>query len=275
MSTEDAKDWIMGHSADGLKGRKIAVAYGGGSNSTALLFRFYELGIIPDLILFADTGGERPEVYANIEAMNKWLPEHGMPPIIVVKKGGMQETLEENCLRKGMLPSIAYGFKSCSEKYKIRAQEKFCNNWDEFIEVWKRGEKVVKVIGYDAGEERRAKISENDKYDYWYPLIQWGWFREECVDIIERYGFKPMKSSCFFCPSMTKKEIIALRDNHPDLLERALKIEDTAMANLNTVKGLGRRFNWREFLESVKDGGEVKDSYADHNETPCGCYDGE
>ena len=273
--TLDAKQWALDHSPDALKGRKIAVAYGGGSNSTALLLRFHELGIVPNLILFAYTGGERPDVYKGIEQLNAWLPTVGMPEIIVVRKGGMQETLEENCLRKGMLPSIAYGFKSCSEKYKIRAQDKFCTNFDLFREAWKSGEKIVKVIGYDAGEERRAKIKANEKYDYWYPLLEWGWYREECVAIIERYGFTPVKSSCFFCPSMTKPEILALRDNNPDLLERALAMEDNAKANLQTVKGLGRRFNWREFLESVKNGEVPKDVYADRTETPCGCYDGE
>ena len=74
---------------------------------------------------------------------------------------------------------------------------------------------------------------------------------------------------------MTKPEILALRDNNPDLLERALAMEDNAKANLQTVKGLGRRFNWREFLESVKNGEVPKDVYADRTETPCGCYDGE
>ena len=68
--TLDAKQWALDHSPDALKGRKIAVAYGGGSNSTALLLRFHELGIVPNLILFADTGGERPDVYKGIEQLN-------------------------------------------------------------------------------------------------------------------------------------------------------------------------------------------------------------
>ena len=80
--TLDAKQWALDHSPDALKGRKIAVAYGGGSNSTALLLRFHELGIVPNLILFADTGGERPDVYKGIEQLNAWLPTVGMPEII-------------------------------------------------------------------------------------------------------------------------------------------------------------------------------------------------
>ena len=37
--------------------------------------------------------------------------------------------LEQECLRSGTLPAIAYGYKKCSLKHKIDPQEKFCNNY--------------------------------------------------------------------------------------------------------------------------------------------------
>lgn len=36
------------------------VTYGGGTNSTAMLIGMVKQGIIPDRILFSDTGGEHP-----------------------------------------------------------------------------------------------------------------------------------------------------------------------------------------------------------------------
>ena len=39
----------------------LVVAYGLGVNSTAMLGEFANRGVRPDLILFADTGGEKPE----------------------------------------------------------------------------------------------------------------------------------------------------------------------------------------------------------------------
>ena len=63
--------------------------------------------------------------------MNEWLRAHGMPPITVVEKmdrNGNRLTLETECLRSGTLPSIAYGFKRCSQKHKVGPQEKFCNH---------------------------------------------------------------------------------------------------------------------------------------------------
>jgi len=259
-------------------GRFLAVAYGGGVNSTAFLIEFVRLGIRPGLILFSDTGGERPETYAFIRTFSDWLVAHDFPEIVTVKKGHRKdfpdENLEQNCLRKNMLPSIAYGYKTCSEKFKIRAQEKFIRHHPETRAILKSGGKILKVIGYDAGEGRRAKPYEHHEYDYWYPLIEWGWDREHCVKVVADHGFKPAKSSCFFCPSMTKPEIVQLRDEHPDLLERALALEDNAKENLVTVKGLGRRFNWREFIESLKEDPNAACKWEGDVETPCGCYDG-
>jgi len=154
----------------------LVVAYGGGTNSTALLIEMWRRGIVPDLILFADTGGERPETYLYIIMFSSWLVSHGFPPITIVRKvdkDGKVMTLERNCLEQNMLPSLAYGFKTCSLKFKAAPQDKYCNHFEPALREWKSGEKVTKIIGYDADEERRAKIFNDSKYAFWYPLIEW------------------------------------------------------------------------------------------------------
>ena len=102
------------------------LSFGGGTDSTAILCGWVERGLAPfDLILFADTGGERPHTYEHIERMQEWLPRHGLPQITIVRKvrrDGRVHGLEENCLEAQMLPSLAYGFKSCSQKFKIDLQ---------------------------------------------------------------------------------------------------------------------------------------------------------
>lgn len=248
------------------------VAYGGGLNSTAMLVLMAKQDFRPDLILFADTGGERPETYAFILRFNKWLSQNGMPEVITVRKGGRQETLEENCLRLNMLPSVAYGYKSCSHKYKIEAQDKFVNNWEPARKEWASGNKVVKLIGYDADEHHRAKIPEDAKYIYRYPLVEQDIGREECKQIITGAGLcLPGKSACFFCPNSTKPEIRQLAREHPELMKRALALEDNALANLTSVKGLGRKFAWRDLLSQMELDSE---DFETTQEMPCGCYDG-
>ena len=179
------------------------VAYGGGTNSTAMIIECIRLGIEIDLILFADTGGERPHTYAYIDGFDAWLKKQGHEGIIIVKRvtfEGVIESLEELCLKKKMLPSLAYGYKTCSDKFKARPQNKFMNNWPPAKAEWKAGKQIVKMIGFDADESHRAKKDYSDKkYKYWYPLIEWDWGRDECVDAIRKAGLcSPGKSSCFF-----------------------------------------------------------------------------
>ena len=258
------------------------LSYGGGVNSTAMLIGLYQRNIPIDLILFADTGGEQPHTYEYLPVMDSWLLAHGMPKITVVRctdQDGNRLTLEDECLRSGSLPSIAYGHKKCSQKHKIAPQDKYCNN-DPFCQaVWAKGERVVKFIGYDAGEERRRNHAivydiQDRKYQKKYPLIDWGWFREDCLKAIRQEGLPtPGKSSCFFCPSMRRSEIRTLYHQHRELYDRAIVIERNARPNLITVKGLGRNWAWEDFVEGDKEQVAMCSMFPE-TDLPCGCYDG-
>ena len=97
----------------------LVVAYGMGVNSTAMLVEFARRRIRPDLILFADTGGEKPETYQYLDVIQPFLQQVRFPKVIVVRyqpKTAPYHTLEGQCLHTGTLPSLAYGGKSCSMK---------------------------------------------------------------------------------------------------------------------------------------------------------------
>jgi 3'-phosphoadenosine 5'-phosphosulfate sulfotransferase (PAPS reductase)/FAD synthetase len=93
----------------------LVVAYGLGVDSTAMLIEFVRRGIRPDLILFADTGGEKPETYQYLRVIRPFLARAGFPEVTVVRyqpKRAVYHTLEAQCLHTGTLPSLAYGGKS-------------------------------------------------------------------------------------------------------------------------------------------------------------------
>jgi hypothetical protein len=93
----------------------LVVAYGLGVDSTALLIEFARRGIRPDLILFADTGGEKPETYQYLAVIRPFLRRVGFLDVIVVHyrpRRAKYHTLEGQCLHTGTLPSLAYGGKS-------------------------------------------------------------------------------------------------------------------------------------------------------------------
>lgn len=241
------------------------VAYGGGVNSTAMLVGLRERGERPDAILFADTGGERPATYEHVELMRRWCEGVGFPDIVAVWDTfqGERETLEEHCLRLETLPSLAFGFRSCSKRFKREPQDR-----------WTRkafsGQRIIKLIGYDAGEAHRARRAPDvdGVFHFRYPLIEWGWTRKDCIEAITRAGLSvPGKSSCFFCPASKASEIKSLPC---DLKARALAIEDAARPNLGSVVGLGRRFSWRALLESDAAQGDLFSP-----PESCECYDGD
>jgi hypothetical protein len=154
--------------------------------------------------------------------------------------------------------------------------------------VLRRGQRIVRAIGFEAGEERRTyahvvkaigldageehrltwarqaphegkRLSREQWLDrhyfvYWYPVMEWGYNREQCKKIISQAGLPiPLKSACYFCPASKKHEIVWLQEHHPKLLKRALEIERNAQAKLTSVKGLGRSFSWEAFLAQRDD----------------------
>jgi len=243
------------------------VAFGAGWNSTAMLIGMADRGIHVDATLFSDTSAELPHTYRHVERMSDWCVKHALPQVTVVRVSG--ENIEQNLLRRKALPSVAYGpkFKTCSQRFKIEPQEKWCNNWPRAREAWDRGELIEKCVGFDLDEPQRAKPFRDAKYVNRYPLIEWEWGLEECREAIRRAGLpSPGKSSCFFCPNRTASEFRLMREVYPEYIERAMALE--ANANLTTIKGLKRDHSLKELLAN-------SELFAFTSGENCGtCYDG-
>jgi hypothetical protein len=256
----------------------LVVNYGGGTNSTALLVEAERRGVRPDLIVFADTGSERPETYAYLDYMDRWLASVGFPTIERVRwvrKDGTFLPLHEWCEKFASLPSKAFGLPGCTVKWKQQPADKYIAQHAGVRSAWAQGRAVERWIGYDADEPQRhermqAARMDDTKWVWRSPLIEWDMGREECVAALRSAGLRlPGKSACWLCPSMKKHEIDALSEDHPSLLQRALAIEAAADVDRSKVAGLGRRLNWAEYLKQPKLFASVRAP-----EEACGCFDG-
>jgi hypothetical protein len=188
------------------------------------------------------------------------------------------------------LPSLAFGMKSCSIKWKQVPQDHYIKgarsgpNAQPPHELWlasrASGQRFVKLIGYDCGKAdlRRSKsVSLGDTdFDYFYPLQQLGWTRNDCVRAItDALGVEmvPVKSACFFCPASKYWELYWLAAHEPEMLEAALVLERRALTgrhsrfdevefgakwddlvrnadrfpSTSTTVGLGRSFSWNQW----------------------------
>ena len=237
----------------------LVVCYGAGRDSTAMLVGLRQRGIRPDLILFADVGAERQPTYDYLPVMNAWLRSAGFPEVTVVryepsnfKHWPHYHTIEENILTNVSLPSIAYGGHSCSSKWKITPQLKYVAKWQPALDAWARGLKVVKAVGFEDSphEHQRAERGcatfavsdlEKTKYQLWFPLQEWGWNLERCIEEIAKAGLPvPPKSSCYFCTAMKPWEVDELARIDPDKLRRVVIVEArTAQRHLQFAEAKG------------------------------------
>lgn len=246
-----------------LAGRPIALCFGAGVDSTAMLVLLRMCDITPTLITFADVpNAEKPETMLHLARTDALLAEWGWPAIDRCWKRTLPSTgytdLEGNCLKNETLPSLAFGLKSCSLKWKTGPQDQFVMGvtkgpakrpphpvWLNYLAT---GTRIVKLIGYDCGpadKRRSARLAEADEhFDYVYPLQLVGWERRQCIEAITASlgaDMVPIKSACFFCPASKEWELYWLAERHPDLLERALVMERRALT------GRHSRFDEVEF----------------------------
>lgn len=242
--------------------RLLAVCYGAGVDSTAMLIALYLTGLQPHIITFADLAAEKPATLDHLDRMDDVLAQWGWPPILRCRKKTLPSTgyadLYGNCMANETLPSLAFGLKSCSIKWKQKPQDQAIKgvatgpNAVEPHPIWREaaqsGQRIVKLIGYDCGpadlrRSRRIPVADAD-FDYGYPLQLLGWDRGDCIRAIaETLGahMVPIKSACFFCPASKIWELYWLAAHHPDLLERALMLER------NALTGRHSRFSEVEF----------------------------
>ncbi len=69
-------------------------------------------------------------------------------PLTVVRyqpQNARYDSLDGNCLANDTLPSLAFGYKGCSLKWKRTPQDKWCQHWTPATTAWAHGLKVRRV----------------------------------------------------------------------------------------------------------------------------------
>jgi hypothetical protein len=233
---------------DGPPPAPVVLAYGVGVDSTALMIEKVARGEKIDLVLTADTGVEKPATYAYLDVIRPWMDARGIHHEIVsylpkrFKHWPPYYGLLEMCLTNATLPSKSMGGSSCSLKYKKAPQDAFLANWQPAIDAWNRGQRVTRLIGYDAGPRDTARADHALSIDdpvCEYPLREWGWDRDACVARIVAEGLPvPPKSACWICIANQPQEI---RDLPRWCLRLIVLVEARAAPRLHTVEGLWRK----------------------------------
>jgi len=223
---------------------KKYLSFGGGVNSVAMILLLLDQKKDFEAI-FVDHGTDWPETYEYFNMFQGWLKKNGYKQITMLKpseKKNKTETKEfENLYdyfyEYKMVPSFM--LRICTDRFKIKPIHKYVKA------------PCFMLLGIDAGEAKRAKISVKKGIENRYPLIENEIDRDGCKQLILDHGLPvPMKSGCYICPFQRRGQWIELRKKHPDLFCKAQQLEDRNMEYRKsngkkslTLSGSGKRLS--------------------------------
>lgn len=197
---------------------KNYLSFGGGVNSVALYLYLLDQKIEFEAV-FVDHGTDWPETYEYVDMFKKKYPLTVLKPFVTG-----YDNLYEYCLHYSIVPSFM--FRWCTDKFKIKPIYKYVET------------PCFMMLGIDAGEAKRAKLSVRKGVENRFPLIEADINRVECKEIILNHGLPvPQKSGCFVCPYQRVAQWKELRMKHPDLFCKAKQLES---ANMEYRKSKGK-----------------------------------
>ena len=247
----------------------VVLSYGLGEDSTAILLRWLEDPTSRDfdlddlVVVTAMTGNEWESTRTTVET--HVLPRLAAAGVRYIQAGRARRhvttagdgvvilddsrtptrlylegeySLWDEMVESGTIPQSG-GARMCSVHSKGDVL-------DPVIAAVTRGDSYRHIIGYEAGEVRRA--TKDALYNTAlrtgeYPLIDWGWFRADAIAYTETItGFTIGKSACFYCPFAfanrdNRIEIFTRYKSEPAVGARTLLMEHLALA-LNPAQGL-------------------------------------
>lgn len=228
------------------------LSYGGGTQSTALLLMALKgeiKGVIPDYIIFSDTGWEPDHVYKWIDKVNDHIKEKYGREIFFTNGGNLKEdTLNavKNGSRVASMPLYTKSkdgekgiiMRQCTAEYKIKPVNKKVRD----LLGYKPGQRVKEMVhmwkGISTDEIQRVKPIPDRWITAEHPLVEVAFVdRSACIAYVEREGLgTPAKSSCIGCPFHDDTTWLEMKKKDPKSFEDAVQM-DKKIRNLKGLKG--------------------------------------
>jgi 3'-phosphoadenosine 5'-phosphosulfate sulfotransferase (PAPS reductase)/FAD synthetase len=207
----------------------------GGKDSAALAI--YMRDRVPEMeYIFHDSGVELPETYQYMERLASYL---GKPVTPTKPEYNFDAWLK---VFGGMIPSSHRRW--CTRMLKLKPFEDYVGD-----------EPVVNYVGIRADEDRAGYVSHKSNIKTVCPFVDDGLVRADIIRILEESGlgmppyteWGRTRSGCYFCFFQQKIEWVRLREQHPDLFEKAKAYEYA-----NKVNGNPFYWNSEESLEELE-----------------------
>jgi hypothetical protein len=123
----------------------------------------------------------------------------------------------EMCLTNATLPSKSLGGSEVQPQIQEGAAGQIPVDLATSGRRLERGQRVVRLIGYDAGPRDTARANhalsiDDPLYDYQYPLREWRWDRPTASPASRPRVCRCPKSACWLCIANHPDEIRGLRN---------------------------------------------------------------
>jgi hypothetical protein len=234
------------------------VSYGAGTQSTAMLLMALKgeiNGVIPDYIIFADTGWEGKEVYTWLENVNQYIKKKFNREIITTSRGNIfEDAINGNrwgtSFRSMPLFTVHSGGKKgmvrrqCTNEYKIQPVNKKIRSLLGYRPKQRIKEMVHMWKGISTDEIQRVKPSPERWITAEHPLVDIvDMTRTECIEYVEREGIgTPPKSACIGCPYRDNKSWLEIKKNDPEGFQQAIELDEA----IRNVMRYGEAFVHRD-----------------------------
>ncbi|OFC94624.1 hypothetical protein BTGOE4_10140 [Bacillus thuringiensis] len=227
------------------------LSYGGGTQSTALLLLALEgkiNGIIPDYIIFSDTGWEPKHVYEWVQKVNEYIKEKYDREIIFTNGGNIREDAINGVKNEKRFASMPFFTtnaenekvvirRQCTLEYKIQPVNRKIREllgykprqWvKEVVHIWK---------GISLDEIQRVKPIQSRWLTAEHPLVDVLWKdRSYCIKYVEDLGLgTPPQSSCIGCPFHNNELWLDIKKNDPEGWKEAVEF-DEAIRNIPKMR---------------------------------------
>ena len=229
----------------------VAVAWGAGVDSTAMIIEMHRRGEPIDIVLHALTKWENPLTDRYVEYFTRWMDQQGIPNARVqnypkrIKPGvPMFDGLYEKCLAYSVLPGVALGYHTCAAWAKLTPQKNWYRSWETGQQAIREGTRIIQCVGFDAGPRDSVRYADREGYDdpmfeMRYPLREWKMDREACEQVIRNAGLDvPPKSSCTGCIATQPVELESFPTSEH---ARLVLLEARAAPRLRNCDGLWRK----------------------------------
>jgi len=220
-----------------------------------------------DVVVFSDTGCEWPHTYELVPRLHKLCTDNGIPFIVLAKPPCKPDPKDYSWIthepwtdkigggayhyRLGVLEDyrsretvVSLGKGDCTDNHKIQPIRRFVQDLSvqrfgltnrQYSGEVRKGvrDPHVNLIGIAADETRRlSNAGRSPAYvTELYPLVDMGIPKDDEAAVLSQWGLNGVKKSgCFVCPYQPAGWWWALSVSEPELWQRAVEYETTALA---------------------------------------------